>query len=191
MNNKSNNKKVLSPEQGEKLIETIKTRFEAHMPRHEGLNWAEVQSRLDAHPEKLWSLNEMERTGGEPDIVGRDEKTEEFIFYECSLESPEGRRSLCYDREAWEARKSNKPEDNAIDMAAAMGVELLTEEEYYRLQELGEFDTKTSSWLKTPPDVRKLGGAIYGDRRFGRVFIYHNGADSYYSSRGFRGVLKV
>ncbi len=191
MNNKSNNKKVLSPEQGEKLLETIKTRFEAHMPRHEGLNWSEVQFRLEAHPEKLWSLNEMERTGGEPDIVGRDEKTEEFIFYDCSPESPEGRRSLCYDRGAWEARKSNKPEDNAIDMAAAMGVELLTEEQYYQLQELGEFDTKTSSWLKTPPDVRKLGGAIYGDRRFGRVFIYHNGADSYYSSRGFRGVLRV
>jgi len=191
MNNKSNNKKVLSPEQGKILLETIKTRFEAHMPRHEGLNWAEVQSRLEAHPEKLWSLNEMERTGGDPDVVSRDEVSGEVVFYDCAPESPEGRRNLCYDREAWEARKSNKPEDNAIDMAAAMGVELLTEEQYYQLQELGEFDTKTSSWLKTPPDVRNLGGAIFGDRRFGRVFISHNGADSYYSSRGFRGVLKV
>jgi len=191
MNNKSNNKKVLSSEQGEKLLSTLNARFEAHMPRHEGLSWSDEKSRLEAFPEKLWSLNEMERTGGEPDVVGRDEVSGEVIFYDCSPESPEGRRSLCYDREAWEARKSNKPEDNAIDMAAAMGVELLTEEQYFQLQELGEFDTRTSSWLKTPAAVRKLGGAIYGDRRFGRVFIYHNGADSYYSSRGFRGVLRV
>jgi len=191
MNNKSNNKNVLSPEQGEKLLSTLKTRFEAHIPRHEDLSWSEVQSRLEAFPEKLWSLNEMERTGGEPDVVSTDEVTGEVVFYDCAPESPESRRNLCYDREALEARKSNKPEDSAMDMAAAMGVQLLTEEQYFRLQELGEFDTTTSSWLKTPAAVRKLGGAIYGDRRFGRVFIYHNGADSYYSSRGFRGVLRV
>jgi hypothetical protein len=181
----------LSPEQGEKLLSILQARFEAHMPRHEDLSWSEVQSSLEAHPEKLWSLSEMERTGGEPDAVGCDESSGEVVFFDCAPESPEGRRSLCYDREALEARKSNKPEDNAIDMAAAMGVELLTEEQYFQLQELGEFDTRTSSWLKTPADVRELGGAIYGDRRFGRVFIYHNGAESYYSSRGFRGVLRV
>jgi hypothetical protein len=161
------------------------------MSRHPGLEWADVQARLEANPEKLWSLNEMERTGGEPDVVGQDEETGEVVFYDCAAESPKARRSLCYDREALESRKAHKPKDSALDMAAAMGVELLSEAEYFQLQKLGEFDLKTSSWLKTPADVRELGGAIFGDRRFDRVFIYHNGADSYYSARGFRGALRV
>lgn len=161
------------------------------MGRHRGMEWAKVLARLEAHPEKLWPLNEMERTGGEPDVVGRDKKTAEIVFCDCSAESPKGRRSICYDREALEARKEFKPANNAMDMAAAIGIELLTEEEYRELQGLGEFDTKTSSWLKTPPEVRKLGGAIFGDRRYGRVFVYHNGADSYYAARGFRGALRV
>ena len=161
------------------------------MNRHKGLEWAKVRARLEANAEKLWSLNEMERTGGEPDVVGQDKKTGEYVFYDCSAESPKGRTSLCYDREALDSRKEHKPKNSAMDMAAAMGVELLTEEQYQELQKLGDFDTKTSSWLKTPGDIRKLGGAIFGDRRFGRVFVYHNGAESYYSGRGFRGWLRV
>jgi hypothetical protein len=183
--------KVLSAEQREELLAVLKARFETHMNRHRGLEWASVQARLEANPEKLWSLYEMERTGGEPDVVGYDGETGEYIFYDCSPESPAGRRSLCYDREALEARKEHKPESSAIDMAAAMGIELLTEEQYRELQELGDFDTKTSSWLKTPPEIRKLGGALFADRRYGRVFVYHNSAPSYYSSRGFRGSLRV
>ncbi len=183
--------KVLSAEQREELLAVLKARFETHMNRHRGLEWASVQARLEANPEKLWSLYEMERTGGEPDVVGYDAETGEYIFYDCSPESPAGRRSLCYDREALEARKEHKPESSAIDMAAAMGIELLTEEQYRELQELGDFDTKTSSWLKTPPEIRKLGGALFADRRYGRVFVYHNSAPSYYSSRGFRGSLRV
>ena len=185
------NKKELSPEQSKDLLETLKTRFEKNIKRHKGLDWAKVQARLEAKPEKLWVLDEMEITGGEPDVVGHDEKTGEYIFYDCSTESPKDRRSLCYDRQAWEARKANKPENTAMDMAAEMGIELLTEEEYQELLTLGDFDLKTSSWVKTPPNVRKLGGAIFGDQRFGRVFIYHNGADSYYAARGFRGSLRV
>ncbi|MCB0555459.1 MAG: DUF4256 domain-containing protein, partial [Phaeodactylibacter sp.] len=158
---------------------------------HEGLEWAKVQAKLEANPEKLWALHEMERTGGEPDVVGHDIKTGEYIFYDCSAESPKGRRSLCYDRDAWEARKEHKPENNAMDMAAAMGIELLTEEQYRALQQLGDFDTKTSSWLKTPPEIRKLGGAIFADFRYSHVFVYHNGAESYYAARGFRGSLRV
>ncbi len=187
----SNLKKELSPEQREELLRALKARFEKNMNRHKGLEWAKVQAKLEANTEKLWSLNEMERTGGEPDVVGHDKKTGEYIFYDCSAESPRGRRSLCYDREALEARKSNKPKNTAIDMAAAMGIELLTEEEYRELQKLGNFDTKTSSWVKTPSDIRKLGGAIFCDRRYGNVFVYHNTAPSYYSSRGFRGSLRV
>jgi len=183
--------KVLSAEQREELLAVLKARFETHMNRHRGFEWASVQARLEANPEKLWSLYEMERTGGEPDVVGYDGETGEYIFYDCSPESPAGRRSLCYDREALEARKEHKPESSAIDMAAAMGIELLTEEQYRELQELGDFDTKTSSWLKTPPEIRKLGGALFADRRYGRVFVYHNSAPSYYSSRGFRGSLRV
>ena len=187
------NKKELSPEQREELIRTLKARFDANMNRHKGIEWAKVQTKLDtpAAGEKLWSLNEMERTGGEPDVVGFDKKTGEFIFYDCSAESPKGRRSICYDREALESRKEYKPENNAIDMAAAMGVELLTVDQYRDLQKLGHFDTKTSSWVKTPSDIRKLGGAIFGDFRYGKVFVYHNGASSYYEARGFRGLLRV
>ena len=181
----------MSPEQLEELLRELKARFEKNMSRHKGLEWAEVQAKLEAKTEKLWSLNEMERTGGEPDVVGFDKKTGEYIFYDCSAESPKGRRSVCYDREALESRKEHKPENNAIDMAAAMGIELLTEEQYRELQKLGDFDTKTSSWVKTPTDVRKLGGALFCDRRYGNVFVYHNGADSYYSARGFRGELRV
>ncbi len=189
--NMNSNKKDLSPKQREELIRALKARFEKNMNRHKGLEWAKVQAKLEAHGEKLWSLHEMERTGGEPDVVGHDKRTDEYIFYDCSEESPKGRRSLCYDREALESRKENKPRDNAIDMAAVMGVELLTEEQYRELQKHGNFDTKTSSWVKTPSDIRKLGGALFCDRRFDTVFTYHNGAESYYAARGFRGSLKV
>ena len=184
-------KKELSPNQREELLTTLKARFEKNMNRHQGLEWTKVRARLEANAEKLWSLNEMERTGGEPDIVGQDKNTGEYAFYDCSPESPKGRTSLCYDREALDSRKEHKPKNSAMDMAATMGTELLTEEQYQDLQRLGNFDTKSSSWLKTPGDIRKLGGAIFGDRRFGRVFVYHNGAESYYSGRGFRGWLRV
>ena len=183
--------KELSAEQREELLRTLKVRFEKNMNRHEGLEWAKVKAKLDATTGKLWSLNEMERTGGEPDVVGHDKKTGEYIFYDCSEESPKGRRSLCYDREALDARKEFKPKDNAIDLAFAMGIELLTEEQYRELQKLENFDTKTSSWVKAPGDIRELGGALFGDRRFGHVFVYHNGAQSYYSGRAFRGSLRV
>ena len=185
------NKKELSPEQQEELLGILKARFEKNMNRHKGLEWAKVEARLEANPEKLWSLHEMERTGGEPDVVGFDNKTGEYIFYDCSAESPNGRRKVCYDREGLASRKEYKPENNAIDMAAAMGIELLTEEQYRALQNLGDFDTKTSSWVKTPSDVRKLGGALFCDRRYGKVFVYHNGAQSYYAARAFRGWLRV
>ncbi|MEW6035135.1 MAG: DUF4256 domain-containing protein [Candidatus Micrarchaeota archaeon] len=184
-------KNELSPEQREELLGALKARFGKNMKRHKGLEWVKVQAKLEANTEKLRPLNEMERTGGEPDVVGQDKKTGEYIFYDCSAESPKGRRSVCYDREALEARKEHKPENNAIDMAAAMGIELLTEEQYRELQNLGNFDTKTSSWVKTPTDIRKLGGAIFCDRRYGIVFVYHNGAESYYAARGFRGSLRV
>ena len=181
----------LSAEQREDLLRTLKARFEKNVNRHKGLEWAEVQEKLEAKPEKLWSLHEMERTGGEPDVVGHDKETGEYVFYDCSAESPAGRRSLCYDREALEARKANKPENSAVDMAVAMGIELLTEEQYRELQKLENFDTKTSSWVKTPSDIRTLGGALFVDRRYNHVFVYHNGADSYYAARGFRGSLRV
>jgi hypothetical protein len=184
-------KEELSPEEREQLLGTLKARFEKNMNRHNGLEWAAVQARLEANPGKLWSLSEMERTGGEPDVAGYDEQTDEYIFYDCSAESPRGRRSICYDPEALAARKENKPADSAVGMAADMGIELLTEEQYRELQKLGRFDTKTSSWLKTPSEIRKLGGAIFGDFRYGTVFVYHNGADSYYAARGFRGALRV
>ncbi len=177
--------------QREEILRVLKARFEKNMDRHQGLEWAKVQTKLEANIEKLRSLNEMERTGGEPDVVGHDKKTGEYIFYDCSTESPKGRRSLCYDREALESRKEHKPEDNAIDMAVAMGIELLTEEQYRELQKLGNFDTKTSSWVKTPFDIRKLDGALFCDRRFDTVFVYHNGAESYYAARGFRGSLRI
>jgi len=183
--------KDMNEKQRETLLSVLKVRFEKNMNRHKGLEWAKVRSKLEANTDKLWSLNEMERTGGEPDVVGRDEKTGEYVFCDCSAESPKGRRNVCYDREGQEARKAFKPEDNAVDMAAAMGIELLTEEQYRELQELGDFDTRTSSWLKTPPDIRKLGGAIFADRRYGSVFVYHNSAPSYYGARGFRGSLRV
>jgi len=191
MNNIKSGKRKLSPEQREELLRVLKARFEKNMNRHQGLEWAKVQAKLEAHPEKLWSLNEMERTGGEPDVVGHDKKTGEYIFFDCSAESPKGRRNVCYDREALESRKEHKPENNAMDMAAAMGIELLTEERYRELQELGNFDTKTSSWVKTPPEIRKLGGALFADRRYGHVFVYHNSAPSYYAVRAFRGSLRV
>ncbi|HEX2163193.1 MAG TPA: DUF4256 domain-containing protein [Thermoanaerobaculia bacterium] len=184
-------RKELSPRAREELRGTLKARFEKNMDRHRGLDWAGVEARLEARPEKLWSLQEMERTGGEPDVVGRIEETGEYVFYDCSAESPKGRRSLCYDRDALESRKEHKPEDNALDVAAALGVELLTEGQYRELQRLGEFDTKTSSWVKTPPEIRKLGGALFCDRRYDTVFVYHNGASSYYAARGFRGSLRV
>jgi len=184
-------KKELSPEQREELLRALKARFEKNMNRHKDLEWAKVQAKLEANPEKLWSLNEMERTGGEPDVVGRDKKTVKYIFYDCSAESPKGRRNVCYDREALESRKEFKPENNAIDMADAMGIELLTEEQYRELQKLGNFDTKTSSWVKTPAEIRKLGGALFCDRRYDHVFVYHNSAPSYYGVRGFRGSLRV
>jgi len=185
------NKKELSPEQREELLRALKPRFEKNMNRHKGLEWAKVQAKLEADAKKLWSLSEMERTGGEPDVVGFDKKSGEYIFYDCSAESPKGRRSLCYDREALAARKEHKPKNNAIDMAAAMGIELLTEEQYRELQKLGNFDTKTSSWITTPVDIRKLGGALFCDRRYNTVFVYHNGAESYYAARAFRGSLCV
>jgi hypothetical protein len=192
MNNINSNKKKLSPEQREELLRALKARFEKNMNRHKGLEWAKVQAKLEANTEKkLWSLNEMERTGGEPDVVGHDKKTGEYVFYDCSAESPKGRRNVCYDREGQEARKAFKPENNAIDMAAAMGIELLTEEHYRELQKLGNFDMKTSSWVKTPSDIRKLGGALFADRRYGNVFIYHNSAPSYYGARAFRSSLRV
>ena len=185
------NKKKLSPQQREELLSALKGRFEKNMNRHKGLEWAKVQARLEADTEKLWSLAEMERTGGEADVVGHDKKTGEYIFYDCSAESPKGRRSVCYDGKAQESRKEHKPENNAIDMAAAMGIEVLTEDQYRGLQKLGNFDTKTSSWIITPPDIRKLGGALFADYRYGNVFVYHNGAESYYGARGFRGSLRV
>jgi hypothetical protein len=184
-------KKELPPEQREVLLKTLQARFAKNMKRHKGVDWPKVQAKLEANPEKLWSLHEMERTGGEPDVVGHDKKTGEYIFYDCSAESPKVRRSVCYDREALESRKEHKPENSATEMAAAMGIELLSEEQYRELQKLGEFDTKTSSWVKTPADIRELGGALFCDRRFGHVFLYHNGAESYYAARGFRGSLRV
>ena len=184
-------KKEFSTKHREELLNTLKARFEKNINRHKGLEWAKVQAKLEANTEKLWSLNEMERTGGEPDVVGHDKKTGEYIFYDCSPESPKGRRSVCYDREALESRKEHKPEDNAIDMAAAIGIELLTEEQYRELQKLGNFDSKTSSWVKTPADIRKLGGALFCDRRYNTVFVYHNGAESYYAARGSRGSLRA
>lgn len=183
--------RTVSKTQREELLRALKTRFEKNMNRHRGLEWAEIQARLETNAEKVWSLNEMERTGGEPDVVGQDKKTGEYMFYDCSAESPKGRRSICYDREALESRKENKPKGNAVDMAAAMGIELLTEEQYRELQKLGEFDTKTSSWVKTPSAIRKLAGALFCDRRFDTVFLYHNGAESYYAARGFRGWLRA
>ena len=186
-----NNKKDLPQGQREELLRALKTRFEKNMNRHKGLEWAQVQAKLESNAKKLWCLNEMERTGGEPDVVGHDKHTGEYIFYDCSAESPIGRRSLCYDREALESRKEHKPKGNAMDMAAAMGNELLTEEQYRELQKVGNFDAKTSSWIKTPSAIRKLGGALFCDRRFNTVFVYHNGAESYYAARGFRGWLKV
>ncbi len=181
----------LPREQREELLSTLKTRFAKHMHRHVGISWEEVQERLEANESKLWSLHEMERTGGEPDVIGRDEKTGELLFCDCAAESPSGRRSLCYDREGLESRKEHRPADSAMDVAAAMGIELLTEEQYRQLQQFGPFDAKTSSWLRTPPDIRKLGGAIFGDFRYGQVFVYHNGAQSYYGARGFRGMVRV
>lgn len=181
----------LSPDQREGLLKTLKTRFEKNMSRHAGLEWAGVQAKLEANPDKLWPLHEMEATGGEPDVVGYDSKTGEYIFYDCSAESPKGRRSVCYDREALESRKEHKPKNSAVDMAAAMGIELLTEEQYRELQQLGNFDMKTSSWVLTPERIRKLGGALFCDRRYDTVFVYHNGAESYYAARGFRGSLRV
>ena len=191
MSKKTAAKKTLSSEQREELLLALEVRFEKNMKRHKALEWAKVQTKLTANTEKLWSLNEMEITGGEPDVVGYDKKTGEFIFYDCSEESPKNRRSLCYDREALDSRKEHKPKDSAMDMAAAMGIELLTEDQYRELQELGEFDMKTSSWVKTPSDIRELGGAVFCDRRYNKVFLYHNGAESYYAARGFRGSLKV
>jgi hypothetical protein len=191
MSDMNSKREELSTEQREELLRVLRARFEKNMNRHEGLEWAHVHAKLEANPETLWSLNEMERTGGEPDVFGYDKQTDEYIFYDFSAQSPEGRRNVCYDREALEARKKYKPENSAIDMAAAMGIELLTEEEYRELQKLGDFDTKTSSWVKTPAEIRVLGGALFCDRRYDHVFVYHNGAESYYGARGFRGSLKV
>src|SRR5436190_1868709 len=191
MNNINSNKKKLSPEQREELLRTLEARFEKNMNRHKGLEWAKVQAKLEGNTEKLWSLNEMERTGGEPDVVGHDKKTGEYIFYDCSPESPKGRRSVCYDHKALESRKEHKPKNSAMDMAAAMGTELLTEEQYRELQKLGKFDTKTSSWVKTPSETRELGCALFCDRRYEQVFLYHNGAESYYAARAFRSSLRV
>ncbi len=187
----ANANKALSTEQREELVRALKARFEKNMNRHKGIEWTAVNARLDVDSDKLWSLNEMERTGGEPDVVGQDRNTGEYLFVDCSAESPKGRTAVCYDREGLDSRKEHKPRNNAVDMAAAMGIELLTEEQYRELQALGNFDTKSSSWVRTPADIRKLGGALFGDRRFGRVFVYHNGAQSYYSGRAFRGLLKV
>nr|WP_320024209.1 DUF4256 domain-containing protein [uncultured Acetobacterium sp.] len=186
-----NEERELSSEQREELLSVLKVRFEKNINRHQGLKWAEIQSKLEANTKKMWSLNEMERTGGEPDVAGYDQATREYIFYDCSSESPNGRRNVCYDREALDSRKENKPENSAVEMAEAMGIELLTEEQYRELQKLGNFDTKTSSWVKTPAEVRKLGGAFFADRRYDHVFIYHNSAPSYYAVRGFRGLLRV
>jgi hypothetical protein len=191
MSKTATDKKTLSARQTEDLLKTLEQRFQKNMNRHKGIEWGKVQAKLQANPEKLWSLHEMERTGGEPDIVGEDKKSGEYLFYDCSAESPKGRRSICYDREGLESRKEFKPNDTAVDMATAMGIELLTEEQYRELQKLGEFDTKTSSWIKTPADIRKLGGALFADRRYNNVFVYHNGAQSYYAARAFRGVLSV
>ena len=191
MNNMNSNKKKLSPEQREELLRALKARFEKNLSRHKGLEWAKVQTRLEADPEKLWSLNEMERTGGEPDVVGQDKNSGEYIFYDCSAETPAGRRSVCYDREALASRKEHKPKNSAMEMATAMGIELLSEEQYRGLQQLGDFDLKTSSWVKTPAEIRKLGGALFCDRRYDTVFVYHNGAESYYAARAFRGALRV
>jgi len=191
MKNTNSKKKKLSAEQSSALLKMLKTRFEKNMNRHKNHEWANVQAKLEANAEKMWSLDEMETTGGEPDVVGYDRKTGEYIFYDCAAESPAGRRSLCYDREALDSRKENKPKDSAVAMATAMGIELLTEEQYRQLQQLGSFDTKTSSWIKTPANIRKIGGAIFCDRRYNTVFLYHNGAESYYAARGFRGSLRV
>lgn len=191
MSNIKSNKKELTPKQRDELFAALKGRFEKHMSRHKGVEWAKVQARLEARADKVWSLHEMESTGGEPDVVGHDRKTGEIIFFDCSRESPKGRTSVCYDREALDSRKEHQPKTSAMDMAAEMGIELLSEEQYHELQKRGEFDTKSSSWVKTPADIRKLDGAIYGDRRYGRVFVGHNGAQSYYSGRGFRGSLRV
>ena len=191
MKNNTSTKKELSPKQREELLKALKARFEKNLNRHRGLEWAKVQARLEANPEKLWSLHEMESTGGEPDVVGQDKKPGEYIFFDCSAETPKGRVSVCYDREGWLSRKEARPKTTAMDMATAMGVELLTEEQNLELQKLGEFDLKTSSWVKTPADIRKLGGALYCDRRYGRVFVGHNGAQSYYAARAFRGWLRV
>jgi hypothetical protein len=191
MKNKKSNNKKLSSEERDDLLKTLQTRFEKNKSRHKGIDWAKVEARLEAHPAKLWSLSVMEETGGEPDVVGHDKKTGEIIFYDCSAESPKGRRSVCYDDAALNSRKEHKPHDSAMAMADAMGIELLTEEQYRELQELGEFDTKTSSWIITPAPIRKLGGALFCDRRYDTVFLYHNGAESYYAARGFRGSLKV
>ena len=188
---KMSTQKALSPEQREELLNTLKTRFEKNMNRHNGLAWTEIQARLEAHPEKLWSLHAMESTGGEPGVVGQDKQTGAYLFYDCAAESPRGRRSLCYDRAALDARKEAKPENSALDLAASMGIELLTEVEYRELQQLGQFDEKTSSWVQTPADIRGRGGALFCDRRYGHVFVYHNGAQSYYAARGFRGALRV
>jgi hypothetical protein len=184
-------KKQLSPQQREEVLKTLKARFEKNMNRHKGVEWAKVQAKLEAGIEKLWSLHEMEGSGGEPDVVAFDKKTSEYVFYDCSAESPKERRSLCYDRAALDSRKEHKPKNNAMDLAAEMGIELLTEEQYRELQKLGEFDTKTSSWVKTPSNIRELGGALFCDRRYDTVFVYHNGAESYYAGRGFRGSLRV
>jgi len=191
MKNTNSNKNKLSSKQIEELLKTLKARFEKNKNRHKGIEWTKVQAKLEKNSGKLWSLNEMERTGGEPDVVGYDKKTGEYIFYDCSAESPDGRRSVCYDHKALESRKEHKPKDSAVNMAEAMGIELLTEEQYREMQKLGNFDLKTSSWVKTPADIRKLGGAIFCDCRYDKVFTYHNGAESYYAARGFRGVLKV
>jgi hypothetical protein len=191
MNGSNRSKKAVDSEQRKELLAALKARFEQNMNLHRGLEWAKVQTKLEANAEKLWSLNEMERTGGEPDVVGQDKKTGEYIFYDCSAESPKGRRSICYDREALDSRKEHKPADDAIGMAAAMGIALLTEEQYRQLQKLAIFDSKTSSWVQTPPEIRKLGGALFCDRRYDRVFVYHNGAESYYAARGFRASLRV
>ena len=191
MNDIDSNRKELSPKQREEILGVLKARFENNLNRHKDLEWAKLKEKLEANPDKLWSISEMERTGGEPDVIGQDKATSEYIFYDCSAESPPGRRSVCYDREALESRKKHKPENNALDMADAMGIELLTEAQYRELQKLGSFDTKTSSWIKTPAEIRKLGGALFCDRRYDHVFVYHNGAESYYAARGFRGSLRV